>query len=130
MWYVWHNPRFFLGTDSAPHAQGAKETYACRAGCFNAPVALGLYAEAFERYAREGATINDLWNTFEDFCSVRGREWYTHLGSKIETPDRPVLLRAGTKRSVRIIERLHPYGPHNWVWCPFESRWDSQCLSV
>ena len=41
------SPRFFLGTDSAPHAKGAKETACGCAGCYSAFNALGLYAEAF-----------------------------------------------------------------------------------
>ncbi len=41
------DPRFFLGTDSAPHAQHAKESACACAGCYTAPVALELYAEAF-----------------------------------------------------------------------------------
>ena len=40
--------RFFLGTDSAPHAAALKEQSVCGAGCFTAPAALELYAEAFE----------------------------------------------------------------------------------
>ncbi|WP_374675642.1 dihydroorotase [Ideonella sp.] len=40
--------RFFLGTDSAPHAAVMKEASVCGAGCFTAPAALELYAEAFE----------------------------------------------------------------------------------
>ncbi|HET8551765.1 MAG TPA: dihydroorotase [Gammaproteobacteria bacterium] len=41
--------RFFLGTDSAPHARGAKETACGCAGIFSAHAALELYAEAFEQ---------------------------------------------------------------------------------
>ena len=40
--------KFFLGTDSAPHAAALKEQSVCGAGCFTAPAALELYAEAFE----------------------------------------------------------------------------------
>jgi dihydroorotase len=40
--------RFFLGTDSAPHASVMKEASVCGAGCYTAPAALELYAEAFE----------------------------------------------------------------------------------
>jgi dihydroorotase len=40
--------RFFLGTDSAPHAAALKEQSVCGAGCFTAPAALELYAEAFD----------------------------------------------------------------------------------
>ncbi|HEX7048348.1 MAG TPA: dihydroorotase [Gammaproteobacteria bacterium] len=42
------NPKFFLGTDSAPHALHAKETACGCAGCFTAHAALELYAEAFD----------------------------------------------------------------------------------
>src|SRR5262249_19135338 len=42
------NPKFFLGTDSAPHARGAKENACGCAGCYSAPAALELYVEAFE----------------------------------------------------------------------------------
>ena len=40
--------RFFLGTDSAPHAAHLKEASVCGAGCFTALSALELYAEAFD----------------------------------------------------------------------------------
>ncbi|MBL8339993.1 MAG: dihydroorotase, partial [Rubrivivax sp.] len=42
------SPQFFLGTDSAPHAVAMKEQSVCGAGCYTAPAALELYAEAFE----------------------------------------------------------------------------------
>ena len=42
------NPKFFLGTDSAPHARHTKENACGCAGCFSASVALELYAEAFD----------------------------------------------------------------------------------
>ncbi|MDQ2640206.1 MAG: dihydroorotase [Pseudomonadota bacterium] len=42
------DPRFFLGTDSAPHARNAKEHACGCAGIFSAPIALELYCEAFE----------------------------------------------------------------------------------
>jgi dihydroorotase len=41
-------PRFFLGTDSAPHAKRDKENACGCAGCYSAPAALPMYAEAFE----------------------------------------------------------------------------------
>jgi dihydroorotase len=44
--------RFFLGTDSAPHAQSAKETACGCAGCFTGYAALELYATAFESVSR------------------------------------------------------------------------------
>jgi dihydroorotase len=42
------NPRFFLGTDSAPHAKHTKESACGCAGCYSAHAALELYAEVFE----------------------------------------------------------------------------------
>lgn len=42
------NPRFFLGTDSAPHAKHAKEAACGCAGCYSAHAAIELYAEAFD----------------------------------------------------------------------------------
>ena len=62
------NPRFFLGTDSAPHAQGAKENACGCAGCYSAPVALELYAEAFEDAGALGR--------FEGFASRFGADFY------------------------------------------------------
>ena len=46
------DPRFFLGTDSAPHAQSAKENACGCAGCFTGYAALELYATAFESVDR------------------------------------------------------------------------------
>ncbi|MBI3140575.1 MAG: dihydroorotase [Rhodocyclales bacterium] len=42
------NPKFFLGTDSAPHGRAAKEAACGCAGCYTAHAAIELYAEAFE----------------------------------------------------------------------------------
>src|SRR5208282_5464674 len=46
------NPRFFLGTDSAPHARTSKENACGCAGMFTAHAALELYAEAFDEAGR------------------------------------------------------------------------------
>jgi dihydroorotase len=62
------NPRFFLGTDSAPHAKDAKENACGCAGCFSAPAALELYAEAFE----DAGALDRL----ADFGSRFGAEFY------------------------------------------------------
>ncbi|MFO1317376.1 MAG: dihydroorotase [Burkholderiales bacterium] len=62
------NPRFFLGTDSAPHAKGAKENACGCAGCYSAPVALELYAEAFE----DAGALERL----EGFASRFGADFY------------------------------------------------------
>jgi dihydroorotase len=62
------NPRFFLGTDSAPHAANTKEAACGCAGCYTAPLALGLYAEAFEA----GGALDRL----EAFASLNGAAFY------------------------------------------------------
>jgi dihydroorotase len=59
---------FFLGTDSAPHPKGAKESACGCAGLFSAPVALPLYAHAFEK---AGALQH-----FEAFASHNGPDFY------------------------------------------------------
>ena len=62
------SPRFFLGTDSAPHAAVMKEQSVCGAGCYTAPAALELYAEAFEA---AGAL-----DKLEGFASHHGPDFY------------------------------------------------------
>ncbi|KVG33117.1 dihydroorotase [Burkholderia ubonensis] len=62
------NPRFFLGTDSAPHARNAKEAACGCAGCYTALHALELYAEAFEN---AGAL-----DKLEGFASFYGADFY------------------------------------------------------
>jgi dihydroorotase len=60
--------KFFLGTDSAPHAKGTKENACGCAGCFTAHAAMELYAEAFE-------AANAL-DKLDDFASRFGAEFY------------------------------------------------------
>jgi len=62
------SPRFFLGSDSAPHARGLKENACGCAGCYTAVHALELYATAFERAQK----IEKL----EAFASFRGPDFY------------------------------------------------------
>ena len=62
------DPRFFLGTDSAPHARHAKETACGCAGIFSAHAAIELYAEAFESAGR--------LDRLEAFASERGADFY------------------------------------------------------
>jgi len=62
------NPKFFLGTDSAPHAVGAKETACGCAGIYSAHVAIELYAEAFE----DAGALDRL----EAFASFHGADFY------------------------------------------------------
>jgi dihydroorotase len=62
------SPKFFLGTDSAPHPRRNKESACCGAGCYSAPLALPLYAEAFEN---AGAL-----DRLEGFASHFGADFY------------------------------------------------------
>ncbi|BBL76499.1 dihydroorotase [Methylomagnum ishizawai] len=62
------NPKFFLGTDSAPHPRGGKESACGCAGCYTAHAALELYAEAFEA---AGAL-----DKLEAFASFHGPDFY------------------------------------------------------
>jgi dihydroorotase len=62
------NPKYFLGTDSAPHAKATKENACGCAGCYTAPYALALYAEAFE-----AARALD---RLEGFASFFGADFY------------------------------------------------------
>jgi dihydroorotase len=60
--------KFFLGTDSAPHAREAKESACGCAGIFNAPFAIESYATAFD----EDAALD----RFEGFASIHGARFY------------------------------------------------------
>lgn len=62
------SPRFFLGTDSAPHAKGLKEHACGCAGCYTATHAMELYATAFEMAGR--------LDKLEAFASFRGPDFY------------------------------------------------------
>jgi dihydroorotase len=83
------SPKFFLGTDSAPHPVHAKESGCGCAGIFNAPVALEAYATVFDE---EGAL-----EQLEAFASINGPRFYglpvnegtiTLKRSEMQIPDR------------------------------------------
>ena len=90
------SPKFFLGTDSAPHAVSAKESACGCAGIFNAPFALESYAAVFEA---EGAL-----DRFEAFASEHGPRFYglplnegtlTLERASVEVPDKLAPKAAG-----------------------------------
>ncbi len=62
------NKKFFLGTDSAPHAQGQKESACGCAGSYTAHAALELYAEVFDK--------NHKLENLEAFASHNGADFY------------------------------------------------------
>ncbi len=62
------SPKFFLGTDSAPHTRDAKESACGCAGIFNAPFALESYLTVFDE--------EDALDKFEGFASEHGARFY------------------------------------------------------
>ena len=62
------NPKFFLGTDSAPHARSTKENACGCAGVFSAPAAIELYAGVFDAAGR--------LDRLEGFASQHGPDFY------------------------------------------------------
>ena len=90
--------KFFLGTDSAPHAKSAKESACGCAGIFNAPFALESYVSVFDE---EGAL-----DKFEGFASEHGPRFYSlPLNEGTVTLDRmtvevPVAIDAGGSQIV------------------------------
>jgi len=84
------HPRFFLGTDSAPHARGDKESSCGCAGCYTAHAALALYAEVFD----EENALDQL----ERFASMNGPDFY-----RLPRNTRSVRL---TKRAVSVPDTL------------------------
>lgn len=60
--------RFFLGTDSAPHIQSAKESACGCAGCYTAHAAMPMYASLFEHY--------EALENLEQFASISGADFY------------------------------------------------------
>ncbi len=98
------NPKFFLGTDSAPHARGAKENACGCAGCYTAHAGIELYAEAFdaagaldrlEGFASHfGADFYGLPHNI-DTITLRQREWPVPASIDYLEGDPLVPLRAG-----------------------------------
>lgn len=107
------DPRFFLGTDSAPHFLRDKESACGCAGIFSAPIALELYAQVFQE---EGAL-----DKLEDFASLNGARFYgllpnretIKLTQKVWYP--PEWLGVGSR------DRIHVFCPQQGVsWCVVE----------
>ncbi|MES1997967.1 MAG: dihydroorotase [Pseudomonadota bacterium] len=106
------SPKFFLGTDSAPHPVGAKESACGCAGLYTAHAALELYAEVFDAAGR--------LDKLEGFASRFGADFYglprntTHVTLKRETWTVPAMqalgehnlvpLRAGETVGWRLVE--------------------------
>ncbi len=98
------DPRFFLGTDSAPHARHTKEAACGCAGIFSAHAAIELYAEAFESAGR--------LDRLEAFASERGADFYG------------VPRNAGTltlRKESWNVPDSYPFGPANERLVPFRA---------
>jgi dihydroorotase len=89
------SPKFFLGTDSAPHERHAKESGCGCAGIFNAPFALETYVEAFDA---DGAL-----ERFEAFASLNGAAFY-----KLPTNKETITLE---RQSVTVPEEIEGIVP-------------------
>ncbi len=103
--------RFFLGTDSAPHPRHAKEAACGCAGCFTAPVALGILAQIFE----QEEALDDL----PDFASGFGAAFYglppATARLRLRRSDRPVDLPARLSAAGVDVEIFDPgFDVHWW----------------
>jgi dihydroorotase len=92
------NPRFFLGTDSAPHARQDKESDCGCAGCYTALHAMELYATAFDRA--------DALDRLEGFASHYGADFY-----RLPRNSGSITL----ERIARVIPASLPYGEFDLV---------------
>lgn len=92
------NPKFFLGTDSAPHTVGRKECACGCAGCFTAHAAVELVAEAFAGVGRLAA--------LEGFTSLHGAAFY---GLPVSSSRRVLKLDPWT------VPQFMPFGPERVV---------------
>ena len=90
------SPKFFLGTDSAPHARDAKESACGCAGIFNAPFALESYATVFDQ---EGAL-----DRLEGFASEHGPRFYG-----LPLNDGTVTLERRLRQVPALIDGLVPF---------------------
>jgi dihydroorotase len=92
------SPKYFLGTDSAPHARNAKEAACGCAGCYSAHAAIELYAEAFE-----GANALE---RLEAFASFHGADFYG-------LPRNTATITL--KREAWVVPATYPFGEHTVV---------------
>jgi dihydroorotase len=102
--------RFFLGTDSAPHVDAAKESACGCAGCFTATHCMSLLAQVFEQ--------EDALDRFEGFASVHGPGFY-RLPVNAETltltrQDAPVVNPAGIDTPDGRVTLFDPGFPLHW----------------
>ena len=104
------DPRFFLGTDSAPHPLHAKEAACCAAGVFSAPVALAWTAQVFEE---EGAL-----DRLEIFTSLAGPAFYglppNAARVTLERMKAPVAVTPRIETGAGVVTVFDPGKPLHW----------------
>jgi dihydroorotase len=101
------NPRFFLGTDSAPHSKATKEAACGCAGIFSAHAGIELYAEAFEQ-AGMLARLEDFASGFgADFYGLPRNEEQIVLERSDWSPPAAYAYGAGELVPMRAGERIH-----------------------
>ncbi len=107
------SPRFFLGTDSAPHPTHAKESECCSAGCFTAPVALSCLAQFFEG---QGAL-----DKMEGFTSLHGPRFYglpVNEDTITLTKGDPLIIPAPMQAGEATVTTFDPGVPLHWHVIP------------
>lgn len=105
------NPKFFLGTDSAPHAQNKKETACGCAGCYSAFAAIELYAETFEALGALDKLEGFASHFGPDFYGLpRNQDTITLVKSEWQAPENltfgdtvVIPLRAGTALEWKVV---------------------------
>ena len=104
------DPRFFSGTDSAPHADGAKEAACGCAGCFTAPVSLPVLAHVFEE--------EDALDRLEGFASLHGAAFYGMAPNEARVTlvreAAPVEVPAGIETGAGRVTVFDPGFPVHW----------------
>jgi dihydroorotase len=104
------DPRFFLGTDSAPHPRHAKEAECCAAGVFSAPVALACLAHVFE----DAGALDQL----EGFVALRGAAFYGRAPNPgritLERSEAPVAPPAAVETGAGPVAVFDPGFPLHW----------------
>jgi dihydroorotase len=104
------DPRFFVGTDSAPHTDGAKESACGCAGVFSAPVALPCLAHVFE--------AEEALDRMEGFASLHGPAWYGRAANEeriaLERRDDPQPVAPKLETGAGPVTIFDPGFPLHW----------------
>ncbi|MEO1750144.1 dihydroorotase [Thiofaba sp. EF100] len=102
------NPKFFLGTDSAPHPKNAKESSCGCAGCYTAHAAIELYAEAFDQAGALGRLEGFASHFGADFYGLPRNEGRITLVKEAWTAPAPIEVEPGVELvPLRTGEALH-----------------------